>query len=528
MRFYLASAGLLLGVFVAPRHENLIAMRNGQQLSISQLAQDGIFRGKFIDLLALRGVDLVLLGEISSEWEALLDEWEQAGNHLGRKSCLERSIELKKRMPVPPSLVYREQHLHDKAFISIEALQKMDNDQNDATSKIVNGEDRTDISLLVWGAVDVKKTCDRMINEKPLWTDSQISELQPHYERARQLIIQHFSYWLNRQIPKADTPDAVGEFKHKMLHLVGGGLEKLGLEAQRQQLEIYTSQRIRNVETSAEARQLIRDIKSWLMSHGNVMRLLRIAEIRGLKQAGNEYLRKLQGMTERIQLQEIAETRLQLSEFIIKLKDAESEVVKRASALRRTKICLKTDIDGILTEIDALIPAFENLPVDLEDLQLMRLVMKFYQNGSRRLRDNNLSWTEFENIANEIKNEYNINFGEKELPWLIDEIVDGFVQDISKHRKEASAEWIGELEKMQSAISAMSANEANSLHKRIVNPPLFITDPHRKRLANIVKKVEARLNTLSIEWLIEKFKELSDKGKKEFMNRVGKIMDKKK
>jgi hypothetical protein len=72
----------------------------------------------------------------------------------------------------------------------------------------------------------------------------------------------------------------------------------------------------------------------------------------------------------------------------------------------------------------------------------------------------------------------------------------------------------------------MPANEANSIHKRIINPPPFVTDSHRKRSATIFKQVEARLNTLSIEWLIEKFKELSDKGKKEFMKRVEHIMGK--
>ncbi|MEI7903615.1 MAG: hypothetical protein WCK89_25540, partial [bacterium] len=114
----IASAGLLLSVFVAPRTEKLVAVRDGQQLAVSQWVQDGFFRGKFIDLSALHGVDLILLGEESSVWETLLDEWEQAESHLTRKSCLERSLELRNRVPVPPSLGYREVHLREQALAS--------------------------------------------------------------------------------------------------------------------------------------------------------------------------------------------------------------------------------------------------------------------------------------------------------------------------------------------------------------------------------------------------------------------------
>ncbi|MFH1007900.1 MAG: hypothetical protein V1800_10440, partial [Candidatus Latescibacterota bacterium] len=182
----IASAGLLLSVFVAPRAEKLVAVRDGQQLAVSQWVQDGVFRGKFIDLSALHGVDLILLGEASSEWETLLDEWEQAESHLARKSCLERSLELKNRVPVPPLLAYREVHLREQASVSIEALEKMDNAQDEAMLKLQQGTERREVSQLTWGAVTLKDICDKMATEKPLWTDSQITEVQPYYERGRQ------------------------------------------------------------------------------------------------------------------------------------------------------------------------------------------------------------------------------------------------------------------------------------------------------------------------------------------------------
>ncbi|MFC1461735.1 hypothetical protein ACFLQR_04375, partial [Verrucomicrobiota bacterium] len=521
----IASAGLLLSVFVAPRSDKLVVLRDGQQLAVSQWVQDGVFRGKFIDISALHQVDLTLVGAASSEWETLLDEWEQADNHLTRKSCLERSIELKSRVPVPPTLAYREVHLREQAASSLEAMVRLDRDQNEAISKVEQGVERREVGLLTWGAAALKEICDKMTAEKPAWTDSQIAEIQPHYEKARQAVILFFPEWIIRQAPKTDAPDAIGDFKHKMLHLVGGNLKKLGLETQAQQVETQTLQVIKKAETIVEARQLLRDVQSWLTAHGDATRVVRVAEIRAFKDVGNDYARKLQGMGERIQIPEIAQTRTLLAEFMTKLKDAEAGLVKRASALWQTKIQTEDAIERILTEVDSLMTGFENLPSDIEDLQLMRRALKLYQKDCQRLADDNLTWPEFESVTAEVRKECATALGEEELPWPPDKTIDVFVHAISKHRKELSTAWIDAMESQVDAIPVMSANEANRLHSRVNNSPPFLTGPHLKRGTVMAKKLEARLDALSVEWLIEKFKELAPKSRKEFLKRVQQIVE---
>ena len=132
----IASAGLLLGVCVAPRTERLIAVKDGQQFAISQLVQDVFFKGKFIDLSALHGFDIILHGEASSEWETLLDEWERAESHEARKSCYSRSQQLKNRIPLPPALIYKADHLRDQAMGSNDEINKKEKAIDDALSKI--------------------------------------------------------------------------------------------------------------------------------------------------------------------------------------------------------------------------------------------------------------------------------------------------------------------------------------------------------------------------------------------------------
>jgi len=66
----------------------------------------------------------------------------------------------------------------------------------------------------------------------------------------------------------------------------------------------------------------------------------------------------------------------------------------------------------------------------------------------------------------------------------------------------------------------MPADEANRFYNRVSTPPPVLTDSHLKRAAVVDRKVQARLDALSVEWLLEKFKELPAKAKKDFLERA--------
>jgi chromosome segregation ATPase len=231
-------------------------------------------------------------------------------------------------------------------------------------------------------------------------------------------------------------------------------------------------------------------------------------------------------MAGRITLNEIAETRSQLAGFIATLKEAEAKIMKRAKRLWQTKIQTEADIDSISGELESLVSAFENLPRDLEDLQIMRHALKLYQKGYMRLSDENLNWNEFETLAEEIRKEWAAALGEEEPPWLPDDTLDGFDQAISKHRKQASTTWVESIEAQVENIPSMAADEANRFYNRVSIPPPVVTDSHLKRAAVVDKKIQARLGDLSVEWLLEKFKELPTKAKKDFLQRAQEFGDK--
>jgi hypothetical protein len=515
-----ASAALLLGVFVAPRSEKLVVARDGQQFAISQWVQNGLFRGKFLDLGGLNSVDLVMLGEESSEWEVLLDEWEQAQSYLTRIDCFKRAGTLKQRIPVPPALGYRELHLEELSRTAANAVSEMEAKQNDGFTKMESGHQRDNVALVAWGAAILHDLSERMKVERPLWDEHQVNALQPHIERAKQEITQYFKEWLSHQSPRIDTPEAVGDFKHKMLRLLGGNLRKLGLDRLVEELEQKVGQLIRNAETAAEARQLVRDVRSWLLTHRDSLRVVRVADGRALLDVGKEYTAKLQGMSQRIQMQELGEVRTNLSQFLGQLKDAVEQIVKRAERLWNLRLRSIEDLDSCVQEVESLLTAFENSSSDLSDLLLMKRALRTYHEDFKQLSDERLTWPEFESLSEKLRIEAQQVINDDDVPWPPSEVVSAFEETISKRRKEVSITWIDAIEADVAAVSSLSAADANRLYARAGAPPATLTESHAKRLKRVIKKIEGRLDVLKIDWLVEKFKELSPSLQKKFLRIV--------
>lgn len=522
----IASAGLLLGVFVAPRIEQLIIVRDGEKYALAQWIQRDIFKKKFLDIVALQNVELTFIGEASSEWETLLDEWELAESHLEKYFFLKKSWELKKRIPIPPTYRYRFIHLDEQSCEAFSSLKKMEKEQDDAFSKIEVGENKKHVGLLSRGAVKLIKIKERMIEEEMLWEKHQIEELEPHIERATQLIVQIFPIWITGQRPVNNTPEAVGDFKHVMLRKIRGNLIKLGLTELSDELEQHTRRAIKQAETIAEANQLIRDVRSWIDSNVDALRLARVAKIRGLKDVGRAFSSRLQGMSRRIKMEEITSVRTQLVSFLSQLKEAESVLTDRAARIWDSKITTEKDLEQHLDEIDLLIRAFEGCDKDIDDFLVMKSALQDFKRYYSRLNDKKLSWIEWNSLTVKLRQEANDLFGEEEaLPWSIEEIFDNFCNKISKLREQESLSWIECLESKVSKIDSMSVEEANRLRSETLIPPATLTDNHSERLKSLVPLIDERLECLELDWLIERFKKLPMSTKKKFIEKTRKFIE---
>ena len=519
-----ASAAMLLGVFVAPRSDRLIVVRDGQQIALSQWLQDGVFKGKFIDVRAQASTDLMLLGEESSEWEALLKEWEQAETYFDRSECLERCIALRRRIPVPPALGYLCTHLEQRAQDAIKALKRMEAEQNDAMERIERGEHHEDAGMVAWGAADLVKLSKEMATQGVVWADWQVNEMQPHVERAKQVVVQMFPEWLRKQAPLSDAPSIVGDWKHKMLRLTGGNLKALSLEEQYNALEQRVLLLARNAESVAEARQLVRDVGNWLAQHTDACRIVRVAAIRGLVEIGKGFASRLQGMGTRVALPEVSEMRSRLADSLQQLKDAQEGAKKRASKLLGSKPRSAEELEGLRADCDDLIRVFEGCEADLRDLHALGRGIGVLQRVYARLEDERLTWTEFEGLAIALEQEVTGQFEPGELPWSIDETIGLFVKTLSRSRKDRGETWVRALESDAEPLEGMSAADANRLHIRASAPPAYLTDKQLERTAQVMERIEIRLSALAVEWFLEKFKELPSAAREAFLEAAGRLM----
>ena len=222
-------------------------------------------------------------------------------------------------------------------------------------------------------------------------------------------------------------------------------------------------------------------------------------------------------------MQELTDVRSKLAEFMGRLKDAESDIMKRASRLWQSKLRSEEEIDALRDEVEDVARAFEGCQTDLEDLRLMRGVLNTYKRSHYQLSDERLHWQEFESLSVKLRREAEAAFGEQEIPWPPNETLSSFADIISKQRKQISQSWIQTIESEASTIASMSAVDANRLHAKASTPPATLTEQHLERLAKLVKKVERRLDSLALDWLVEKFRELHDSSKRKFLQLVAKI-----
>jgi hypothetical protein len=157
------------------------------------------------------------------------------------------------------------------------------------------------------------------------------------------------------------------------------------------------------------------------------------------------------------------------------------------------------------------------LDADLADFLLMQSCLATYQRGYNVLRDEGLGWDEFESKFKELLLQAKASFDEEEIPWPPDDVYTTLKDNLAKNREARSKEWITDLESQIESLASMTSAEASTLHNKIQRPPACLTKPHSVRTNKVNKKIENHLNSMAIDWLVDKFKELPEASKKKFL-----------
>ena len=516
----LDSAGLFLSAFISPRIDNLMVSKQDGHHSITEWMDDKLIKYKHFNTALLDDASLVLRSSDTSEWVALLDEWEQSEDHTSRENCLFRSEVLKKKLPVPPDQVYREQILRKLAFESEKQIDNLENRKADAMLKINEATESGNVSQLAWGCCDLKKLIDKTDAEKELWSEDQISDMRPMYAEGRQTIPQVFATWLQRQRPKSERPDHVGEFKHIMLKKVIPNLNTIGWDSLSSQLEEYVEMLIKKSDTVAEANGLISDVTNWIQENKSMLRTDSVIKIRSAKDMAMLYRKNLKGMYRKISLNELLVLRNEISEFYKELIAAEDNLAKKANEIWKSKITDEDTIIKLLEDLDSLIRAYGGLEDDLKDFHAQKKALQMFKRAYGRLNDSSVTWDDYKKLSKEIEKEAIKVLAKEELPWMAEDAIKALAKNISESRMHLSTEWTEETLKHEADIPQMDVSLASQLQDKVTKPPSYITAAHLKKLDKFNVALEKRLSEIKIEWLVEKYRELSEKDKVKFIKIV--------
>ncbi|MBT3376944.1 MAG: hypothetical protein HN406_15180 [Lentisphaerae bacterium] len=516
----LASAGLLLGVFVAARTSELMVSVEGQSCAIDQWFRDETFRGRLLDLERLERAVLIPVGETASEWDSLLEEWELVEDYPTRIKCLEHASELIGRIPVPSTLNYRFLFLQDQAEKAKSAEQAVKEKKVAAEDSLARGRERKDVEQLSLGAAALLGIVHRMTEESSRWPEREVEDLRATLGEARERIKQFFRGWLLRQAPRGDTLEEGGEFKRRMLTVIGGHLRDLSLDTQREELEKHTRNALRQTEAAADARTLIRDVNSWLRTDAQVTELAPVVQIRKLREMAKGLASKLQGMSRRIELTELPEVRGRLADSQSHLGALESRFTDRLAAVDRAKLRSLADLLGLKEELAILLDKFEGCENEASAIRRLLRVLQIYERDYQELSDERLAWSFFLSLASRLTEEAKAELDGEAVPWPAWTVYAEFVKEITSSRKQLSSNWIMALEVEAAFVPAMEAPDADRLLKKVQAPPPCLTEQDAERLSVITLPLEQRLNSLAVEWLLERFRQLPHDSKNEFLERA--------
>lgn len=86
---------------------------------------------------------------------------------------------------------------------------------------------------------------------------------------------------------------------------------------------------------------------------------------------------------------------------------------------------------------------------------------------------------------------------------------------------KASAEWVAQMEARYVSVEDLSLQDAKVAVRELVNvPPYFNGDKDAAARDVLIRKLEKHQESKGVDWLVEKFKQLSPSARKAFLSAI--------
>ncbi len=516
----IASAGLLLALFVGRRKNTLNLLKNNQVIGFENWLRDSM-PGSFLDMSVLDITDIVKISQDSiSEWEKLLDDWGIETFLLAKVDFLIKAKKLEKRVPVPQYLYYRYLHLSDQAKNAIEKLKECDNKIGSAIDKIEKGTEKDNVSLLSWGAADLYDLYDMMQDENEEWTQQQIKEIENQLANARLQTQQRFPKWLRQQT--VHNIEYLSKYKFNMIEKVGANLRKLELIEEYDILIQHVEQVEKYIVFIAEIKRTTSDINN-MVQINIITDSTPVSVINNWLEQVQFFTRKLDGAQKMTYLvkDEISAAAKSLAYFQQKCKEQLAYYQDRMNKVfNLEEIASLSDLVNWRAEIGSLIQIYEGQDQNVQDLKLVQKQLDLVEIHYRQIDNDDLSEEEFKTVCEQCMEE-NENAFSDDAPPLDNELIYGSIIKIIKTKRERiAAEWMQHNVPDQSTIAVFNAIRAMECKTRLQRMPHLLSSDQKMLVHRALQACEDRLDELEIEGLLVKFQSMSTRNKYTFLRKI--------
>lgn len=521
----IASAGLLLAYFVGSRKRNVQLLKNNQTIGIDMWLRDAM-QGNYLSLPVLDVTEVVRISEESlSEWEDLLDQWESEPTLLGRRDFLQKAADLEKRVATPQDLHYRRQHLQDRSHKAVRALNAVERSIIGACDKIHMGIERDDVARLSWGASDLAECRRVMVNGGVEWIREQLDEVEQMLAAATEKITCRFAQWLPRQRPP--SVDGFAGFRHHMRNNVGGNLDKLGLEQERQQLEMYVDLIERDIEFIAEINRATADIRSMVRA-SIVTDATSFSVLCDWLRQAQQLDRRLDSAQARVDLDqdEVNAAASELGEFMASCQNQLDLYTQRAKSVYADRaLSSVNDLVNWRNEVGSLVRMYEGREKDVEDLRSIQVQLELAELHYRQLDDETIDDNQFAALLKQCIAENDAAFCDDEPPLNSDHIYNSIARAISTRREQLATNWMDVTVPKLDDMEMYDAPTAMAYKTRLQSMPPLLSSRQQEIARLALEACDRRLRHLEVQGLLAQFLALSDESKAAFLDRIAEHLE---
>lgn len=523
----IASAGLLFAAFFQAKRNMAALMRHEVQVSFDAVIGE-IFSGNFLNPTALSALTLVRTEGVNSEWEQFIADWHNSISYRARVEYLEKCGALTARVSIPAVLRPQVQALTELALAAHKKMEEADNKESGALEEIERGATRGKTGHVAFGASRLKTWLEQKREDKLWEVDQDIAPLMEQVNEAKQIIQRDFDAWLARQTPRNATAEALTALRDKLLKM-RNNLRKLDLDNLTDAVESRYNALSKSFDAINGARTKIAAADGWLASNSAPPPGTTLLRLKQIGENAEEQVKLLKAAQADMRRRDETSLVAELSERIDKIaaiqaavKSQEKGIKERAENIWSTELTVET-AQAIADEAVNLLRLYDGSGTDTGDFLVMRDCAQAFSELARRLDNLQLPEDEFEKIRTEGKKDFIERYDEEEPPWDLDESIDIMVNAIIQKRERASREWTERMASLCSDANGLSIEALEDALRNLAETPPYFNDKDRNDIDGLKAGIKQLLENKGVEWLVEKFKQLSPSGKDQFLHEIRNI-----